>query len=331
MNEEARQAYLNVMGIQAYFPRTALSNAKAAPDLKFSDLAGPSCDAKVAEISDKSKPELSQSRASGQDADPAKRAPKGVTLNQQGENQQQTKGMLFETPLQAPQKVAKETFDNKSVIEDEMTNSRSGQEASSAEILPTELRFNLRYYRINQELGVISEIPYLQNNSHQKEALTLLRAILATLGVDSSNCSFISENFDWPLAENLSMKNDPKTEASNALQGFLKVRHVQDSFKNLLVFSNQLEELLLPLEKSTSTPSKDVGKHSAAVEIIRDFELLNEKVSCTLVISLHSMLSMPLLKREAWQQMQALRQRIAVNHIFTDSLDTSDNPPQSIF
>ena len=331
MNEEARQAYLKVMGIQPYFPRTALSNAKAAPDFKFSDLTGLSCDIKVAENSDKSKPELPQSRESDQDVGPAERAPKGVTMNPQGEYQQQTKGIRFETAFQAPQKVAIETFDNKSVIiKDELTT-RPGQEAGSAAILPNELRFNLRYYRINQELGVISEIPYLQNNSHQKEALTLLRAILAALGVDSSNCSFISDSFDWPLAENLSMKNDSKTEASNALQGFLKVRHVQDGFKNLLVFSSQLEELLLPQEISTSSSSKDVGKHAAAAEIIRDFDLLSETVSCTLVTSLHSMLSMPLLKREAWLKMQALRQRIAANHTFIDSPNMSDNPTQSIF
>jgi len=335
MKEEARQTYLKVMGIQTYFPRIAFSNAKAAPSLKFSHLTGLSSSTRDAEIVHRAKPtfvaELPQSKASDQDTDPVKHASDDVTKNQQGKNEPQAKGMLSEIPLQLAEKVAVETIVNKSVVGIETTFKKVAKETSSTENSSDALRFNLRYYRINQELAVISEIPHLQNNSHQKEALTLLRAILAALGVDPSNCSFTPESFDWPLAENLSMKNDPKTEASNALRGFLKVRHVQDGFHNLLILSNQLEELLLPRWRTTTNPSGNAVNQVAAVEVTHDFELDNEEVICTLVTSVQSMLSMPLLKREAWKQMQALRQRIAANHTLIDSADSSVNLTQSIF
>lgn len=158
------------------------------------------------------------------------------------------------------------------------------------------LQFSLRYYKISEQLAVIDEVPHQQANASQEQAIALLQAILRALEVDSSDCEFRAESFDWPLAVELSMKNEPAVEAKHALLGFIKRRHEHDQFNNLLVFAGQIDDLLMHTSEKSET---------------RDFAVGAAKYFITLTSSLQSMLAFPMLKRDVWQQLQPLRQRIA--------------------
>jgi hypothetical protein len=123
----------------------------------------------------------------------------------------------------------------------------------------------------------------------------LLRSILRALQIDIAAVDFQAESLSWPLAEALSMKNDPSTEARNALFGFIRVRRELDKFKNLLVFAGQINDLLLPPDSAEEN---------------YDYQVNESDYFITVTNSLQSMLAYPLLKRDVWRQLQALRQRL---------------------
>jgi hypothetical protein len=158
-----------------------------------------------------------------------------------------------------------------------------------------ELRFSLRYYKINAQLAVIDEIPHQLSKSNQSSTIALLRSILRALQIDIAAVDFQAESLSWPLAEALSMKNDPSTEARNALFGFIRVRRELDKFKNLLVFAGQINDLLLPPDSAEEN---------------YDYQVNESDYFITVTNSLQSMLAYPLLKRDVWRQLQALRQRL---------------------
>ncbi len=140
------------------------------------------------------------------------------------------------------------------------------------------LRFNLRYYRINQQLAVIDELPHQHAGAANADTITLLRNILHAVKVDTSQCEFKGESFSWPLAEGLSVNTKPAVAAKQALQGFISMRKQLDDFSNLLVFAAQVDDLLLDADKQ----SED-----------RDFKVDNSDYFLTLTSSLQSILAFP--------------------------------------
>ena len=157
------------------------------------------------------------------------------------------------------------------------------------------LKFSLRYYRINDSLAVIDEWPHLMVGNSSEETLTLLRNILMALEIDTDGCDFSSKGFDWPLMEGLPLTIEPIEAARQALGGFIAMRHDQDGFCNLLVFAGQMEKLLV--------------KKSAKGEQ-RDYMVEPGGYYFTITSSLQMILSHPKLKREVWDQLQKLRERL---------------------
>lgn len=256
MDEYKRQAYLSAMGIQTYFPRTRLAGAKASPPYPLAEAITPS---------------------------------RGLLANaepgfQRGVNK---------TPADVEREAPRQQTDHGII---EQSKLESGEEAGNEEEPQAELKFELCYYKIDEALAVIDEIPHQCLGKSDIHAIHLLRAILLAVGVDANHCEFIPETFSWPLAAQLDMNNKPARAARKALLGFIRKRHEIDQFKNLLIFAGQIDELLT---------AKEGGQEQ------RDYQWPDCNYYVTTTTSLQSMLAYPLLKREVWQHLQPLRQRLA--------------------
>ncbi len=155
------------------------------------------------------------------------------------------------------------------------------------------LQFSLQYFAINDRLAVINEEPHQLRGKQQKDSLALLRAILQAVDPEL-DIELKAEQFDWPLAEGLS-DTEPEKAAQLALQGFINQRQSQEGFSNLIFFTAQLGGLLNPQGKD-----KPLG------------EVAESSLQCQLTIthSLHSMLVVPLLKKEVWSHLQPVRARL---------------------
>jgi len=179
--------------------------------------------------------------------------------------------------------------------------------AETSEATTDTLKFSLRYYRINGQFAVIDEFPLAQSGNGSADRLSLLRNILIALNIDTVACNFSYESFNWPLMEGLPVETEPSLAARQALCGFIAMRKRLDGFGNLLVFAGQIDALLL---RSTKTAEqKDV------LVKLEDYHL-------TVTSSLQAMLSFPMLKKEVWQQLQPLRQRL---HITAAEASPSDS------
>lgn len=303
MNEVQRQAYLKVMGIQTYFPKSILVGAKPSPHYEFPpealeqpDLtgekqqrAGISIRQQLAEKH--SAAQGTQEKAAENLAEPGRRGAKQPATARSGRPGEtpQSKPVAVNVPAGSSQEPTKEEKLKSTATSEERINGGD----------VTELRFKLRYIRISEQLAVIDEVPHQKSERLGTEDLALLRAILAALKLDTRDVEFRSETFAWPLAENLTMKNDPAEEAKRALSGFVQMRQETDRFSNLLVFAAQTDSLLMKQENGSD---------------IRDFEATSSNYFITVTSSLHSMLAYPALKREVWQQLQPLRRRLAVSN-----------------
>ena len=179
--------------------------------------------------------------------------------------------------------------------------------AEASEAAADTLRFSLRYYRINEQFAVIDELPHAQSDNGSEDRLSLLRNILLALNIDTDACNFAYESFAWPLMEGLPVETDPSLAARQALGGFIAMRKRLDGFSNLLVFAGQIDALLLSTTKKAEQ---------------RDYRVKVEDYHLTVTSSLQAMLSFPMLKKEAWEQLQPLRQRL---HITAAEASPSDS------
>lgn len=260
MNEVKRQAYLRAMDIQTYFPRQVLVGAKPSPHY---DLPEPSSEpAGISQESPETKPgvrteKLAAVEALRADSKPTRKA--------------------SVTPITKAAETATEQ-----------------QVAAQPEAAQDSLSFTLRYYRINERLAVLDEIPVQGGAQREKESRVLMQAILRALGQDFSGAR--AEEFSWPIKVGYAMKHSPQVEAAKAVAGFLQMRQETDGFANLLVFAGQLEDVLLPVDNESRERDFDSGKGYRS----------------TVTHSLASMLAVSTLKRDVWQHLQPLRERLAV-------------------
>ncbi|MBL4820341.1 MAG: hypothetical protein JKY98_05025, partial [Gammaproteobacteria bacterium] len=67
------------------------------------------------------------------------------------------------------------------------------------EIQQGDLRFSLQFFRINDQLAVINEIPYLDDGSSGSSVQSLLLAILKALEIEPAHLND-PQLFSWPLA-----------------------------------------------------------------------------------------------------------------------------------
>ena len=217
MNEAQRQAYLEAMGIQAYYPKFTLPGAKPSPRYEAIE------EQSVPESRIEDSPKLSEP-----------------------EQQNQPDQHAYQESDVAIEQVSVSILDkglNADIQPEQITTDTDT------------LKFSLRYYRINDSLAVIDEWPHLMIGNSSEETLTLLRNILMALEINTHDCDFSSKDFDWPLMEGLPLTTEPLEAARQALGGFIAMRHDQDGFCNLLVFAGQMEKLLV--KKSAKGEQRD--------------------------------------------------------------------------
>jgi hypothetical protein len=265
MNERKRQAYLEAMDIQTYFPRQQLPGAKPSPLYDF-----PAVSSVVPELAESNQVMTAISAQSERKAN-------GLAAVEELRARPPAARKATVTPIRQPTEVPESANESDSALEQENS-----------------LSFTLRYYRINERLAVLDEVPEQGSRQLSKESLTLMQAILKALGQDGLEPNPQAEEFSWPLQGGYSMKNTPRIEAAKAISGFLQMRKETDGFTNLLVFAGQVEDVLLQVDASKSA---------------RDFES-SKGYFITVTHSLASMLAVSTLKRDVWQHLQALRKRI---------------------
>tara|TARA_B100001964_G_scaffold245311_1_gene331500 strand:+ start:39193 stop:39990 length:798 start_codon:yes stop_codon:yes gene_type:complete len=212
-------------------------------------------------------------------------------------------GVLSVASLPPPTVNATSTEDDQAA-----TDALPQSAAETSEVAADTLKFSLRYYRINEQFAVIDELPHAQSGNGNEDKLSLLRNILLALNIDTDACNFAYESFDWPLIQGLPVETEPSLAARQALGGFIAMRKRLDGFDNLLVFAGQIDALLL---RSTKKAEQ------------RDYLVKVEDYHLTITSSLQAMLSFPMLKKEVWQRLQPLRQRLRIAAAEASPSDTS--------
>lgn len=273
MNESQRKAYLSAMGIDVYYPRVNIPGAKISPLYEF-DLE----EAGQAPVDDAAMPEIKEQATD--------LPPEPKIINE---------GIKKAKEEIGKQSRAKREEDAVSEVVPVETEAKSAASSTANESDAAPLRFALRYYRITDSLAVIEEYPLQQSKDSNKESLNLLRNILRALTIQTEEPVFTPEHFNWPLLDGLAEDADEATAARQALLGFIAGRQQQDGFKNLLVFTGFIDDLLIGPD---------------GVENRRDYTQAGTNYSITLTHSLQSMLSYPQLKKDVWQQLQSLLGRI---------------------
>lgn len=313
MNERLRQAYLQAMGIELFYPRLPLPGAKPSPDYDFSELdfllteqAG--CTATAAPSDESNK-----AAASSAEAARSKRANATQSARAQLGKQSPT------SAVPAPEPLAKAADEAQQLsVANPGSASAAIQGAESAEAA---LQFRLEYRKVNNKLAVLIETPLYARQDAQRECAQLLENILLALDVPSAEQVKSVEQFNWPLLKELPVEETTAHHARQALLGFIAMRRQRDEFSNLLIFSSQsgqVREVLPEAGQGHAQPIAQESVHEGAQEDLKDsarehrtdYEL--PRLSCwiTRVSSLQEMLTLPAIKREVWQQLQPLRQRL---------------------
>ena len=169
-------------------------------------------------------------------------------------------------------------------------------EARNEQMRSGELRFSVQFIRVTAQLAVINEVPHEGGGRENQQATSLLSNLLAALGIGHEELAGLTAvRFNWPIAEELGVMRDSRHAAKLALNGFIAQRHDQQGFPNLLLLTAQLVDLM-----SDHSEQQDMG----------DQKLVDAPFKLTITHSLHAMLAHSDLKREAWQHMTALRERL---------------------
>lgn len=271
MNEQKRQAYLQAMDIQPYFPRQILVGAKPSPVYEFP-------------VIDPPLPESSVTPATAPSGS-------GSTVSSQ------SRGLdaIDELRARAAPSRKAQVRPIREDREEEPSQERATPAENKDDAATASLHFNLRYYRINEAVAVLDEMPPQGSGQLSLESQKLLQAILKALNLDYPQGNERVEEFSWPVQAGYSPKHAPEVEAARGLAGFLRMRKETDGFANLLVFAGQIEALILQTDQARAA---------------RDFES-DRGYFITVTHSLASILAVPALKRDVWQQLQPLRRRLA--------------------
>jgi hypothetical protein len=299
------------MGIELFYPRLPLPGAKPSPDYDFSELdflvteqAGSTATAAPSDESNK---------AAASSAEPARS--KRASATQSARAQLGKQSPTSEVP--APLAKAADEAQQLSVAKPGSA-SDAIQGAESAEAA---LQFRLEYRKVNNKLAVLIETPLYARQDAQRECAQLLENILLALDVPLAEQVKSVEQFNWPLLKELPVEETTAHHARQALLGFIAMRRQRDEFSNLLIFSSQsgqVREVLPEAEQGHAQPIAQESVQEGAQKGLKDsaqvprtdYEL--PRLSCwiTRVSSLQEMLTLPAIKREVWQQLQPLRQRL---------------------
>lgn len=296
MNEQQRQDYLKVMGIEPFYLKKVLPAAKQSPNYDFPEIApdsdgrsfglrGAGGDEEVhpqpfSPARDSTKEKVPNSSNSRMSSDTNGRRTKIDAL----------KAELTQTAEVAMSPAAKES--RKEAANPAQDSPKTAPKADAAEIV----EFKIRFLHINAELAVIDELPFVEADAFPPANNELLKAILAALKVNWNDDDIRSESFSWPIDAAFDFHEDPKLAAELMLKGFIAQHHGANPFANLLVFAGQLESVL---ESSKANASGC------------DYVEPSQGYHVTVTSTLTAMLAYPLLKKQVWAALQPLRRRLA--------------------
>lgn len=282
VNESTRKAYLGAMGLDIYYPRVNLPGAKISPTYEFDSET-------LLQAEGSATKESPNNSRRGPTAEKLAASVQSIT-----DSITDSKSRLISNNASKSRVAEQETQKLESEKQEQTLDEKLDTSADES----SELRFALRYYKVNDSLAVLDEYPLQQTADAAKESIILLKNILKALGVSIDEVELRHESFNWPLVEGLTSNAGAAVAAKQALQGFIVGRQQQDGFKNLLVFAGLIDDLL-------------IGPAAAADK--RDYKFSNSDCFVSLTHSLQSMLSFPQLKKDVWHQLQALKTRIQAN------------------
>lgn len=219
INETTRQAYLQAMGVQAYFPRTALAGAKPSPEY---DLPLPAQTPAAAML-----PEVSAIAASAAVRPEPMARPDG--------SRNPARPVIDIAPKAKPPLRAERPVP---------VFRHAAKPAASDE--PSTLRFDLGYLQLAGGVAVLYELPPVAKAADKERARQLLASILRACDLQVLGDSALAsqhEGFSWPMPNDLGLPSHDKAGAA-ALEGFLRRRHDGDRFDELIVFAGVVEPLV---------------------------------------------------------------------------------------
>lgn len=156
-----------------------------------------------------------------------------------------------------------------------------------------EIRFQLAFIRINENICVLNQLPYVGGKhlglSHQK----LLLNIVKSLDLDHENLHFNELPFRWPFGEFEHLKKN-EGAARQALHAYLDQRMLEQGFNTLLLMGEMAVRFLQPRDHSN-----DVKR--GVLTIVDGLPWKTASLE-----SLDEMLKMPALKRDVWVDLRSL-------------------------
>lgn len=276
-SEAQRIAYLEVMGVQPYFPRRPLPGAKpvqryaegllrksSASVIEKSPVAASAQDVLSMLVA---KPQGSSAKAQPPAASPPQQAPQAPV-----------------TRPSPPPTIAPAT--TKSVA------SKPEPDATARE----DLRFVFAYFPINEHCAVVNELPWSSAAAVTTSCRKLLADILKALGVDVPERNLNPMVFTWPLFEGAPADLNSEN-ARQTLEGFIAKRLRLLPVKTLLVFAEQSAQYLFPVGFLDEHESR--------------FKHPRHEVEVIVTHSLNAMEAVPELKRTVWKTLQPLRGQLA--------------------
>ncbi|MGI9249935.1 MAG: hypothetical protein ACR2PR_01885 [Pseudohongiellaceae bacterium] len=306
-NEAQRQDYLHLLDVQPIYPRYRIAGAASSPVYRWPESAASATTPATGSTSGAAhttavlSPQAQSAAASaaGANATVAKvadakaadvKATGGVTgAGKPGRAAQiagailkQKKQPAAQTALSAQKLSEKGTSKNQSKAQSgsQAKAQNETQSKDTAKAAPS-LVFKLAWYKANEKLAIIDEFPSQQPRP-TVQARELLQGILRALDKQTGGHLAEPELFSWPLTGEQTEPDNPQQAARNTLAGFIKHRREHGGVSELLVFSDQLQPLLEA-----------------------------DGLTITFTHSLSAVLTRPELKREVWNTLQPLLERLA--------------------
>lgn len=272
LSENYRLAYLQEMGIVSYFPRRALPGARPSPS--YASLRGAVINTPASAVADE------------------------VTLAEQtlralNAGAVQAEAPASDTPVQVPHVSEIVVPAQESAPVQVQTPAAVVEEASAPAPAQEVLNFAFAFIPVNDQLAVISELPWARSASLSPSCRNLLAGILRALELPVQEQHLNPMIFTWPLFEDVQMHHD---SARHTLEGFLARRLKLQPVRYLFIFAEQAAPYLFPVD--TELTQGSFFRHPR-------FE-----VDVCVTHSLNAMDAVRELKRPVWELLKPLQGRL---------------------
>lgn len=175
--------------------------------------------------------------------------------------------------------------------------------AASANNTPEEeaARFGFSWFNVDRRLAVLAMLPD-GNTRLTSSCRQMLARLLAALYTPWQSLELSEQSFHWPFADDLGLPAD-KAAAGQAVDGFIARRLREQNCAMLLVLCDGLPWFL---QSPTATAQNPLaGDTASRLQAHRQFGF-----TLLATHSLHAMEKDAGLKREAWQSLQVVRERL---------------------